>query len=115
MMETVFFNKLYPFYLQILIDYFHNEMQKFMNKLAARFIRPTVIQDLQKDKNSFSTVDVSLFNQKDDMDLHIGLVAKQKLRKLMEEDIGNPQVELFYNNECEFYKTAYMYWVKWLS
>ena len=84
MMETVFFNKLYPFYLQILIDYFHNEMQKFMNKLAARFIRPTVIQDLQKHKNSFSTVDVSLFNQKDDMDLHIGLWpgCKAKIEKI---------------------------------
>ena len=40
------------------------------------------------------------------MDLHIGLVTKPKLRKLMEEDIGNAQVDLFYNNECEFYKTA---------
>ena len=65
-------------------------------------------------KNYFSSLDVSLFNQKDDIDLHIGLVTKSKLRKWIEEDIGNIQVDFFYNSMREFYKTAYMYCVKWL-
>ena len=30
-------------------------------------------QDLQQDKESFSTLNVALFNQKDDIDLHVGL------------------------------------------
>ena len=43
--------------------------------------------------------------------MHIGLVPKTKLIKLMEEDIGNNQVDLFYDSVCEFYKSAYMYCV----
>ena len=73
-----------------------------MNKSAAHFIKTFVIQDLQQDKKSFSALplDVSLFNRKDNIDLHIGLVTKLKLRKLMEEDIGNNQVDLFYDSVC---------------
>lgn len=55
-----------------------------MNNSAARFIKPTVIQDLQQDKKSFSALDVSLLTLKDDVNLYIGLVTKLKLRKLME-------------------------------
>lgn len=59
-------------------------MQRFMNKLAARFVKPTNILDLQQDKKSFSALDVSLLTLKDDVNLYIGLVTKLKLRKLME-------------------------------
>ena len=55
-----------------------------MNNSAARFIKPTVIHDLQQDKKSFSALDVSLLTQTDDANLYIGLVTKLKLRKLME-------------------------------
>ena len=70
-----------------------------MNNSAARFIKPTVIQDLQQDKKSFSALDVSLLTQKDDANLYIGLVTKLKLT----QDIGNNQVDLFYGNVREFY------------
>lgn len=74
-----------------------------MNNSAARFIKPTVIHDLQQDKKSFSALDVSLLTLKDDVNLYIGLVTKLKLRKLMEQEIGNNQVDLFYDNVREFY------------
>ena len=33
----------------------------------------------------------------------------------MEEDVGNNQVDLFYDSVCEFYKTAFMYYIKWFT
>ena len=73
-----------------------------MNKSAAHFIKTFIVQGLQQDKKSFSALplDVSLFNQKNNIDLHIGLVTKLKLRKLMQEDIGNNEVHLFYDSVC---------------
>ena len=73
-----------------------------MNKSAAHFIKTFLIEDLQQGKKSFSALalDVSLSNRKNNIDLHVGLVTKLKLRKLMEEDISSNQVDLFYDNMC---------------
>ena len=53
-------------------------MQRFMKKLAARFVKPTNILDLQQDKKSFSDLYVSLSNQKHDINLHTCLVTKSE-------------------------------------
>ena len=39
--------------------------EHFMNKLAARFIKPEVIQDIRSEEKSFAKLDISLQNQKD--------------------------------------------------
>ena len=59
-----------------LIHCLHAEMQTFMNNLASKFIKPDVIRQLKDNKLSFSKLDTSLANQKDDVDLTIGNITK---------------------------------------
>ena len=42
-----------------LVYLLHEEMQKFMKKLASQFVKPEVIQQLNEEKKSFSTLKVS--------------------------------------------------------
>ena len=98
-----------------LIQCLYDEMQMFMNKLAAKFIKPEVIRELKGNELSFSKLDVSLANQKNDKDLTIGNVTKPKLRRVLDEgDISQYDVDKFYDAVREFYETAYSYCVKWL-
>ena len=98
-----------------LIHCLHAEMQTFMNKLASKFIKPDVIRQLKDDKLSFSKVDTSLVNQKDDVDLTLGNITKPQLRRALDEgDISQNDVDKFYDAVREFYETAYTYCVKWL-
>ena len=86
-----------------------------MNKLASKFIKPDVIRQLKDDKLSFSKLDTSLANQKDDVDLTIGNITKPQLRRALDEgDISQNDVDKFYDAVREFYETAYTYCVKWL-
>ena len=62
-----------------LIQCLSDEMQTFMNKLALKFVKPEVICKLKDDNLSFSKLDISLPNQKDDKDLTIGNITKPNL------------------------------------
>ena len=85
-------------------------MQTFMNKLASKFIKPDVIRQLKDDKLSFSKLDTSLANQKDDVDLTIGNITKPQLRRALDEgDISQNDIDKFYDAVKEFYETAYTY------
>ena len=71
---------------ELLIHCLHAEMQTFMNKLAPKFIKPDVIQQVKDEKLSFSKLDTSLANQKDDVDLTFGNITKPELRRALDED-----------------------------
>ena len=62
-----------------LIQCLSDEMQTFMNKLALKVVKPEVICKLKDDNLSFSKLDISLPNQKDDKDLTIGNITKPNL------------------------------------
>ena len=97
-----------------LVYLLHEEMQKFMNKLASRFVKPEVIQQLNEGKKSFLALNVSRENTRDDQNIHSRLLIKSLLKKLLEEDIGDRKTGVFFDSAREFYKTAYKYCVKWL-
>ena len=79
-----------------LIQCLHDEMQKFMNKLASKFVKPEIIRKLKDDKLCFSKLDINLSNQKDDQDLTIGNITKATLRRALEEgEISENDVDLF--------------------
>ena len=64
---------------------------------------------------SFSKLDTSLVNQKDDQDLTIGNMTKPTLRRALNEgDISENDADKFYDAVREFFETAYSYCVKWL-
>ena len=64
-----------------LIQCLYDEMQTFMNKFASKFLKPEVIRKLKDDNLSFSKLDISLPNQKDDKDLTIGNITKPNLQR----------------------------------
>ena len=85
-----------------------------MNKLATKFMKSEVIQAIKKSSQSFCELDVSLNNQKPGYELFIGHAAKQKLTKLLIEDISGSECNRFYDTVREFYETAYNYCKEWL-
>ena len=97
-----------------LIYLLHDFQQKFMNKLATKFIKPEVIIQLKDEKKSFSELDLRIGNQKDDIDLSVGFITKTKLLKLLEEDIDESVADEFFNAVRQFFNKAYTYCVKWL-
>ena len=97
-----------------LVSLLHEEIQKFMNKLASPFVKPEVIQQLNKEKKSFSALNVSQQNQRDDQNIHIGLLTKSLLKKLLQGDIDDRKALVFFDSAQKFYETAYKYCVKWL-
>ena len=98
-----------------LIYLLNSQMNQFMNKLASKFVKPEVIQQLKESDQSFAALDTSLQNQRDDIDLFIGMLTKQKLRKLLNEgDISQHEVDRFYDAVREFYDSAFDYCRKWL-
>ena len=48
--------------------------ERFLHKLASKFIKPTVIQKHKAEGLSFVHLDISPENQKDDVDLGLGLL-----------------------------------------
>ena len=60
-------------------------MNKFVNKLAGEFIKPTVIQAFKESGKSFDCFDPTFSNQLDDNELSIGLSTKLKLKQLVED------------------------------
>ena len=87
-----------------------------MNKLASKFTKPEVIQQLKQEGSSFTKLTISLENQKSDPDLTVGILTKTLLAKLLDDgDILENSSDCFYDGVRAFYKTVYEYCVKWLS
>ena len=59
-----------------LIHQLPEAQEHFMNKLAARIIKPEVIQEIRNEEKSFAKLDISLQNQKGEIDLGIGILTK---------------------------------------
>ena len=98
---------------ELIVNLLHEEMQKFMNKLATRFVKSEVIQQLNEEKRSFSALNMSRENQRDDQNIHIGLLTNSLLKKLLEEDIDDRKADVFFDSARKFYETAYKYCVNW--
>ena len=86
-----------------------------MNKLASKFVKPDVIQQLKQQRSSFIKLSISLENQKSDPDLTAGIFTKALLAKLLDDgNILENSSDCFYDDVRAFYETAYEYCVKWL-
>ena len=89
--------------------------QRFMHKLASKFIKPEIIQKQKLENKSFADLDVSLENQKDDMSLGIGPLTRNTLKRLLEEgEIDQTEVDQFFDAVRAFFVKAYEYCVQWL-
>ena len=89
--------------------------ERFMNKLAGRFIKPEVIQEIRNEEKSFAKLDISLQNQKDDIDLGIGILTKRKVKQLLENGyISQEAFDKFFDGARVFFSKAYQYCVMWL-
>ena len=87
----------------------------FMHKLASWFIKPQIIHKLQTKNKSLADLDVCLENQKDYMALGIGPMTRTKLKRLLEEgDIGQRDVNQFFDAVRAFFVKAYEYCVQWI-
>ena len=86
-----------------------------MHKLTSRFVKPPVIQKLQSENKSLADLDVCLENQKHDMALGISPMTRTKLKRLLEEgDIGQCNINQFFDAVRVFFVKAYEYCVQWL-
>ena len=65
----------------------HEPQQRFMKKLASKFISAPVIQTHISQGKSFSKL-ISMANQKPDIDVAVDPITRNKMKKLFgEEDI----------------------------
>ena len=93
----------------------YDHMNRFMNKLASKFIKPDVLQMFKAQDKPFSTLDTSLLNQRNDIDLFIGMMTKQKLKQLLRDrDIEERESDCFFEAVRAFYETAYNCCQRWL-
>ena len=98
-----------------LIQCLYDQIQSFMNKLASKFIKPEVIQQLKQKGSSFTKWNISLENQKSGPDLTAGILTKALLAKLLDDgDILENSSDCFCDGVRAFYKTACEYCGKWL-
>ena len=90
--------------------------QRFMHKLASKFIKPEIIQKQKLENKSFADLDITLENQKDDMSLGIGPpLTRNTLKRLLEEgEIDQTEVDQFFDAVRAFFVKAYEYCVQWL-
>ena len=87
-----------------------------MKKLASRFTLASVIQTHTSQGKSFSELDISMANQKLDIDVAVGPITRNKLKRLHDKgDIDQRVVDKFYEKTTGFYECAYEYFVKWLK
>ena len=62
-----------------LIYLLYKRQQRFMNKLASKFVKPDIIRNLKESNKSFSELDISTENQKEGKNLLIGFTTRNKL------------------------------------
>ena len=62
-----------------LIYLLYKRQQRFMNKLASKFVKPDTIRSLKEANKSFSELDISTENQKEGKNLFIGFTTRNKL------------------------------------
>ena len=87
-----------------------------MIELTSRFTSAPVIQTHSFQGKLFSKLDISMANQKLDIDVAVGLITRNKLKRLLDKgDIGQRADDKFYDGAREFYGCAYEYCVKWLK
>ena len=78
--------------------------KRFMNKLAARFMKPEAIQETKSEEKSFAKLDISLKNRKGDIDLGIGILTKRKVKQLLEnENISQEAFDKFFDVARAFF------------
>ena len=92
-----------------------DKQQRFMQKLASKFVKPQIIHEHQSENQSLAQLDICLENQKDDMSLGIGPLTRSTLKRLLEEaDIDQSEVDQFFDAVRAFFIKAYEYCVQWL-
>ena len=96
-----------------LIYSIYDHIQTFMNKLASKFIKPNVIQELKNGKKLFFKLDILLEYQRNNNNLFIGFRTKQTLKKLLKDEISAREADRFFDGVA-FYKAAYEYCTKLL-
>ena len=78
--------------------------ERFMNKLAARFIKPEVFQETKSEEKPFAKLDISFQNQKEDIDLGIGILTKRKAKQLLENgNISQEAFDKYFDGAREFF------------
>ena len=88
--------------------------EQLMSRLASKFIKTCVIQNLKTRGESFSSLDISVSNQLDD-DLSVGILTKLLINHLLDDgSISDSQVDKFYDSVRAFYERAYEYCIQWL-
>ena len=98
-----------------LIYKLHKAHQRFMSKLASRFIKPLSIQNHKESNSSLATLDIDIENQKDDINFGIGIVTRNILKRLFDNgDVAQNDVDCFSNAVHDFFVKAFNYRVKWL-
>lgn len=86
-----------------------------MCKLASHFFKASITQQHQEESKSFSALSILPDNQKDDIDLWVGIITLNLLKKSLDEGgITQRDVEKFYDGVWIFFITTYNYCVKWL-
>ena len=77
-----------------------------MSRLASKFIKSCVVQNLKTRGESFSSLDITVSNQLDDDDLSVGILINHLLD---DGSISESQVDKFYDSVRAFYERAYEY------
>lgn len=78
-----------------LVYHLHDAQQRFMHKLASKFIKPAVIQGHKSKNLSFAELDTSIENQRDDMSLGIGPITRNTIKQQLDGgEIDQVKVQL---------------------
>ena len=84
-----------------LIYKLHEAQQRFMSKLASRFMKPLSIQNHKENNSSLATLDIEIKNQKDYINLGTGIAIRNILKRLFDNsDIARNVVDCFLRG-CE--------------
>ena len=93
----------------------HEAQQRFVSKLASRFIKPLTIQNHKESKSYLAFLDTDIENQKDDINLGIGIVTCNIVKRLFDSgDTVQIDFDCFFNGVRDFFVKAFNYCAKWL-
>ena len=88
--------------------------QRFLNKLASKFVKPDLIRTLKQANKSFNELDISIENEKEDKNLFIEFTTRNKFNDQINSGEKKRKIDFFFDGAREFYSTAYKYCKKWL-